>query len=52
MELSEVMRILEGSEVFRELDRAHLEKIAALCRVQSLQPGEIVLRQGDLEEKH
>jgi CRP-like cAMP-binding protein len=44
------MRILEGSEVFRELDKAHLEKIAGLCRMQSLQPGEMVFRQGDFDE--
>jgi CRP-like cAMP-binding protein len=50
MELSEVMHVLESSEVFRELDTAHLEEIACLCQIQDFRPGEMVFRQGDFDE--
>jgi CRP-like cAMP-binding protein len=50
MELSEVMGILNGSEFFRELDRAHLEKVATLCQMRAFRPGETVFRQGDFDE--
>jgi len=50
MKPSEIEYALENCEFFKGLDRADIEKIAALCQVQTYKPGEYIFRQGDFGE--
>lgn len=50
MDRSEIGRVLEECEFFTALDKAHIDKIAGLCRVEVYEPGEYVFRQGDFGE--
>ncbi|RPJ22949.1 MAG: cyclic nucleotide-binding domain-containing protein [Desulfobacteraceae bacterium] len=47
MDRSEIFEALESSEFFRGLDRKDIEKIAGLCRDETFQPGQVIIRQGD-----
>jgi len=48
MDHSEIVRALESCELFRELGKSDIEKIAGLCRGENYRPGEYVFRQGEL----
>ena len=50
MEKSEIVHVLEESEIFGALDKRDIQKIAGLCKVLTFEPGEYVFRQGDLGE--
>ena len=50
MDKSEIIRVLEGSEIFSGLEKRDIEKIAGLCKVLTFEPGEYVFRQGDFGE--
>jgi CRP-like cAMP-binding protein len=46
--LSEIIEVLEGCSVFRELPEDEIRAIAALFRMESYDAGGIIFRQGDL----
>ena len=50
MDHLEIVRALESCELFSGLGKSDIEKIAGLCRVERLKPGEYVFRQGELGE--
>jgi len=50
MERSEVIRALESCELFSELEKSEIEKIAQLCQMETFRPGEHIFRQGELGE--
>lgn len=51
MERREIVRVLETSEFFKGLDESNIDRIAALCQVETYEPGEYVFRQGDFGDK-
>jgi CRP/FNR family transcriptional regulator, cyclic AMP receptor protein len=51
MDRQEIVRALKCCELFSELERADIEKIAALCEVGSYKPGEYIFRQGELGDR-
>lgn len=46
MDRSEMYQALESSEFFGCLEKKDIEKIAALCREETFQPGQMIFRQG------
>lgn len=46
--LSEIVKVLEGCSVFRELPEDEIQAIASLFRIESYDAGGIIFRQGDL----
>ena len=50
MDRKEIENILETCELFKELEKKHIEKIAGLCTVKRYEGGEYVFRQGDFGE--
>ena len=51
MERRDIARVLETSEFFKGLDESNIDRIAALCQVETYEPGEYVFRQGDFGDK-
>ena len=51
MERRDMVKVLETSEFFKGLDESTLDRIAALCQVETYEPGEYVFRQGDFGDK-
>ena len=51
MERRDIVRGLEASEFFKDLEKSEIEKIAGLCQVETYKPGEYVFRQGDFGDK-
>jgi CRP-like cAMP-binding protein len=47
----EIENVLESCEFFKGLEKNSIEKIAALCQVETYEPGEYVFRQGDFGEQ-
>ena len=50
MERRDIVRGLEASEFFKDLEKSEIEKIAGLCQVETYRAGEYVFRQGDVGE--
>lgn len=50
MSLSEIVAVLSNCELFRGLDSEEIKKIAGLGMIQSYEPGENILNQGDFGE--
>ena len=50
MDLKEIEHSLENCEFFRGLEKADIERITSLCKVEALEPGNYVFRQGDFGE--
>lgn len=51
MALSEIGDVLENCELFRELNRDEIEKIASLGHFEMYEAGENILNQGDFGDK-
>jgi CRP/FNR family cyclic AMP-dependent transcriptional regulator len=51
MERRDIVRVLETSEFFKGLEESNIDRIAALCQVETYEPGEYVFRQGDFGDK-
>lgn len=51
MDYLEIEQSLEKSELFRELEKPHIQKISALCRVEVYEAGQYLFQQGDLGEQ-
>ena len=49
MDVSKIVGVLEGCELFRGLDKDEIEKIANLGSVATYQTGENILNQGDMK---
>ncbi len=50
MDPMEIISTLESCDLFNELEKVNIEKIAGLCRVEKYRPGEYIFRQGELGE--
>ena len=50
MDHIEIVNALERCEIFSVLEKANIEKITGLCRVETYGPGEYIFRQGELGE--
>ncbi len=50
METSEIVSVVESSDLFRGLDTDEIDKIASLAVVETYEPGENIFRQGDLAD--
>ena len=50
MNESDIETALAESEFFRKLDSEAIEKVAALCKIRTLEAGEFVFQQGDYGE--
>ena len=46
----EILEVLQKLELFNELSDQDLERIASICTEKILQPGEIIIRQGDYND--
>ena len=51
MDTSEIRNALENCELFNGLKKHDIEKIAALCQIQTYASGEYVFHQGDVGER-
>lgn len=51
MDITEIRHSLKHCEIFRDLDEQDIEKIAALCQVETYRPGEYVFHQGDFGDR-
>jgi CRP/FNR family cyclic AMP-dependent transcriptional regulator len=45
---TKIMDVLEACDLFRDLDRQEIERVAAICHFESYKQGESILNQGDL----
>ena len=51
MDFNSICRVLEGSELFKDLDQVNMKKIARLCEEETYGAGDYVFRQADLGEQ-
>jgi CRP-like cAMP-binding protein len=49
--MEEIKNVLVSCELFRDLEKSSIEKIADLCQVEDFEPGRYVFRQGDFGEQ-
>lgn len=50
MEQIEIAQALERCEFFKDLDKAHLDRVVGLCQSKAYEAGECVFHQGDIGE--
>lgn len=51
MEHHEIVSVLKTCEFFKGFDEDNIDRIAALCQVETFDPGKYVFRQGDFGDK-
>ena len=51
MEPFDIVSVLKACEFFKGLNEDNIGRIAALCQVETYEPGEFVFRQGDFGDK-
>ncbi|MBW1802086.1 MAG: cyclic nucleotide-binding domain-containing protein [Deltaproteobacteria bacterium] len=47
MNRTEIQEVLTTCEFFKDFEKMDLDKIAALCRIDTFDPGDVIFRQGE-----